>query len=176
MTQLDLNGRTVLITGGAGFIGSNLALSVERQFPKCRVIVADAFVLGHFQNLRGFRGECLAADIASEQDLKQLAGLRFDYLFHQAAISDTTVADQQLMVRVNTNASPGAYSVTTNCEGQRRTVNDVFTVIGGVRGGLGGSSSSGATPTDIAIGGGLVAAAAIGGGVFWMRRRSESKI
>ncbi|MFF7263941.1 hypothetical protein ACFZCL_27220 [Streptomyces sp. NPDC008159] len=79
-------------------------------------------------------------------------------------------------VRVNTNANPGAYSVTTNCEGQRRTFNDVFTVIGGVRGGLGGSSSSGATPTDIAIGGGLVAAAAIGGGVFWMRRRSENKI
>ena len=104
MTQLDLNGRTVLITGGAGFIGSNLALHIEQQFPKCRVIVADAFALGHFQNLRGFRGECLAADIASEVDLKQLAGLRFDYLFHQAAISDTTVTDQQLMLRVNTNA------------------------------------------------------------------------
>ncbi|BBC38378.1 Membrane protein [Streptomyces graminofaciens] len=78
-------------------------------------------------------------------------------------------------VRVNANASPGSYSVTTNCEGQRKTFNGVFTVIGGVRGGLGGSSTSGATPTDIAIGGGLVAAAAIGGGVFWMRRRSENK-
>lgn len=79
-------------------------------------------------------------------------------------------------VRVNSNASPGSYSVTTNCEGRRKTFNDVFTVVGGVRGGLGGSSSSGATPTDIAIGGGLVTAAVIGGGLFWMRRRSESRI
>jgi ADP-L-glycero-D-manno-heptose 6-epimerase len=102
--QTDLNGKTVLITGGAGFIGSNLALHIEQHFHKCRVIVADAFALGHFQNLRGFRGECLAADITSEQDLKQLAGLRFDVLFHQAAISDTTVADQGQMLRVNANA------------------------------------------------------------------------
>jgi LPXTG-motif cell wall-anchored protein len=49
-------------------------------------------------------------------------------------------------------------------------------VIGGVRGGLGGSSATGATPTDMAIGGGLVAAAVIGGGVFLMRRRAERRI
>jgi hypothetical protein len=41
---------------------------------------------------------------------------------------------------------------------------------------LGGSSSAGATPTDMAIGGGLVALAVIGGGVFWMRRRSEKPV
>jgi hypothetical protein len=79
-------------------------------------------------------------------------------------------------VTVNSNATPGAYSVTTNCEGRRRTFNGVFTVVGGVRGGLGGSSTSGATPADIAIGGGLVTAALVGGGVFWMRRRSENRI
>ncbi|MBD9722382.1 hypothetical protein PV755_36305 [Streptomyces caniscabiei] len=79
-------------------------------------------------------------------------------------------------VRVNSDASPGSYSVTTHCEGERKTFTGVFTVIGGVRGGLGGSSSTGATTTDIAIGGGLVTAAVVGGGVFWMRRRSENKI
>ncbi|EKX66504.1 hypothetical protein Sipo8835_13420 [Streptomyces ipomoeae] len=79
-------------------------------------------------------------------------------------------------VRVNANASTGSHSVTTNCEGRTKTFTNVFTVIGGVRGGLGGSSSVGATPTDIAIGGGLVASAVIGGGVFWMRRRAENKI
>ncbi|MFD2684640.1 hypothetical protein ACFS5L_07215 [Streptomyces phyllanthi] len=79
-------------------------------------------------------------------------------------------------VTVNSNASPGTYSVTTNCENRRRTFNGVFTVVGGVRGGIGGSSTSGATPTDIAIGGGLVTAALVGGGVFWMRRRSEGRI
>lgn len=79
---------------------------------------------------------------------------------------------------VSSTASPGLYSITVNCTGGRNplTRSDAFTVIGGVRGGLGGSSSTGATPTDMAIGGGLVAAAAIGGGVFWMRRRSEKRI
>ena len=46
----------------------------------------------------------------------------------------------------------------------------------GVRGGLGGSTSTGATPTDMAIGGGLIAVAVVGGAVFWMRRRAEKRI
>jgi hypothetical protein len=79
-------------------------------------------------------------------------------------------------VTVNSNATAGSYSVTTSCEGRPQAFSGVFTVIGGVRGGLGGSSSTGATPTDMAIGGGLVAAALVGGGVFWMRRRSENRI
>ncbi|MER7571344.1 hypothetical protein ACFVP3_03660 [Streptomyces sp. NPDC057806] len=77
---------------------------------------------------------------------------------------------------INSNASPGTYDITVTCSGKTLTRPAAFTVIGGVRGGIGGSSSSGATPTDIAIGGGLVAAAVVGGGLFWMRRRSEKGI
>lgn len=77
---------------------------------------------------------------------------------------------------INSNANPGSYDITVTCDGRTLTRPAAFTVIGGVRGGIGGSNSSGATPTDIAIGGGLVAAAVIGGGVFWMRRRSEKRI
>ncbi|MFF3483151.1 hypothetical protein ACFYXC_07700 [Streptomyces sp. NPDC002701] len=78
---------------------------------------------------------------------------------------------------VNSSAAPGAYDITVHCHGKPAlTKSAAFTVIGGVRGGLGGSSSSGATPTDMAIGGTLVGLALVGGGVFWMRRRSESKI
>ncbi|MET9731003.1 hypothetical protein ABZZ79_10160 [Streptomyces sp. NPDC006458] len=77
---------------------------------------------------------------------------------------------------INSDAAPGSYSITVNCTGRQPLTRDAaFTVIGGVRGGLGGSSTSGATPTDMAIGGGLVALAAIGGGVFWMRRRAEKR-
>ncbi|MFD5479662.1 hypothetical protein [Streptomyces hawaiiensis] len=77
---------------------------------------------------------------------------------------------------INSNARPGSYDITVNCSGKRMTKPQAFTVIGGVRGGIGGSSTTGATPTDMAIGGGLVAAAVVGGGVFWMRRRAERRI
>jgi hypothetical protein len=77
---------------------------------------------------------------------------------------------------INANATPGPYDITVTCDGRSLTRPAAFTVLGGVRGGIGGSSSSGATPTDMAIGGGLVAAAVIGGGVFWMRRRAEKRI
>ncbi|MEV7792066.1 hypothetical protein [Streptomyces sp. NPDC087512] len=77
---------------------------------------------------------------------------------------------------IKENARPGSYDITVNCSGRTLTRPAAFTVIGGVRGGLGGSSTSGATPTDIAIGGGLVTAAVAGGGLFWMRRRAERRI
>ncbi|MFF0014304.1 hypothetical protein [Streptomyces sp. NPDC005374] len=77
---------------------------------------------------------------------------------------------------VNQNAATGSHSMSVVCANGTVINPTAFTVIGGVRGGLGGSSSTGATPTDMAIGGGLVALAVIGGGVFWMRRRSERHI
>ncbi|NUP24823.1 MAG: hypothetical protein HOZ81_53975 [Streptomyces sp.] len=79
---------------------------------------------------------------------------------------------------IDRNARSGAHSITVHCTGAGRPLThpNAFTVIGGVRGGLGGSSTTGATPTDMAIGGGLIAVALIGGGVFWMRRRAEKQI
>ncbi|AZQ32821.1 MULTISPECIES: hypothetical protein [Streptomyces] len=79
---------------------------------------------------------------------------------------------------IDNRARPGAHSITVTCTnaGRPLTHPNAFTVIGGVRGGLGGSTATGATPTDMAIGGGLIAMAVIGGGVFWMRRRAEKRI
>ncbi|MFD0395566.1 hypothetical protein ACFQ3Z_39620 [Streptomyces nogalater] len=72
---------------------------------------------------------------------------------------------------VDRAAHRGRYSVTVRCDGRTLTRRDAFTVLGGVNGGLGGSRTGGATPTDMAIGGGLVATALVGGGAFWLRRR-----
>ena len=77
---------------------------------------------------------------------------------------------------IDADARPGPYDITVHCSGRSLTRPAAFTVIGGVRGGIGGSSTSGATPTDVAIGGALVAAAAVGGGDFWLRRRAEKRI
>ncbi|MER7171647.1 MULTISPECIES: hypothetical protein [Streptomyces] len=76
---------------------------------------------------------------------------------------------------IYSHASFGHHSVTATCGGQSVTKDLALTVVGPAHGGTGGSVTSGATSTDIAIGTGLVAAAVAGGGMFWLRRRGESK-
>ena len=90
--------KRALVTGGAGFIGSNLAVELERLGWK--VSVLDDFSSGHFENLKGFSGEVIGGDIRSPQDWAQRVG-PVDAVFHQAAITDTTVTDQLRMMRVN---------------------------------------------------------------------------
>ena len=103
-TDCDFNGKTILITGGAGFVGSNIAFHIQENYPDARIVIFDAFVLGHFKNLTGFRGELISGDIGNKEDLNRLRDYQFDFIFHEAAISDTTVMDQKLVTHINTNA------------------------------------------------------------------------
>ncbi len=95
----------VLITGGAGFIGSNLAKAVERRYPKAKVYVLDNFSSGHFKNLLGFRGEVITGDLSDPELWEWLKNnFTFDVVFHKGAITDTTVQDQFKMLRVNADS------------------------------------------------------------------------
>ena len=87
-----------LVTGGAGFVGSNLALELEKAGND--VVILDDFAAGNFKNLPGFKGDVVAADIAAPQEWLYKVG-HVDAIFHQAAITDTTVTDQKKMMRVN---------------------------------------------------------------------------
>ena len=114
--NIDFNHKTILITGGAGFIGSNLAFYFQENFPKANIIIFDCFrnqstfsngnltSFGHFKNLIGFRGSIITGDITNNDDLIKLNDYKFDYIFHQAAISDTRVYDQEIIMKTNLNS------------------------------------------------------------------------
>ncbi|GAB6065186.1 ADP-glyceromanno-heptose 6-epimerase [Aquifex pyrophilus] len=95
----------ILITGGAGFIGSNLAFALQEKYPRAKIYVLDNFSSGHFKNLIGFKGEVITGDI-TDRELWDYIGkkFRFDVIFHEAAITDTTVMDQFLMMRTNADS------------------------------------------------------------------------
>ena len=115
--DIDFNNKTILITGGAGFIGSNLAFYFQKNFPEATIVVLDCFrneetfsngnlkSFGHFKNLLGFKGVIISGNINDKSLLQNLENdYKFDYIFHQAAISDTTVNEQDLMIKTNVNA------------------------------------------------------------------------
>ena len=90
-----------LVTGGAGFIGSNIAFALEGE-RKAKVAVLDNFSSGSYKNLVGFGGDVIADDIRSRSWFDR-AG-KVDAVLHQAAIVDTTEADQRKMMEVNVDA------------------------------------------------------------------------
>ena len=114
--DIDFNHKTILITGGAGFIGSNLAFYFQEYFPDAKVVIFDTFrsestfsngnlqSFGHYKNLIGFHGDILCGNLNRERDLALLDAYNFDYIFHEAAISDTRVYDQEIVMQTNVNS------------------------------------------------------------------------
>lgn len=93
----------ILVTGGAGYIGSNITAALTER-PGIDVVVADNFSSGDWRNLVHVDCELRALDCNDPQLLEEIADGAFTTIFHEAAITDTTVMDQRLMIEVNTNA------------------------------------------------------------------------
>src|SRR5688572_20765047 len=95
----------VLVTGGAGFIGSNLAKKLAADGHD--TVAADSFLSASWTNLLDFAGDVLTLRDHEDVDSLRDAG-PFDVIFHQASITgvikdETTAgtADQHRMMRNN---------------------------------------------------------------------------
>ena len=124
--NLDFRKKTILITGGAGFIGSNLAHYIQNNFEDALVVVFDCFrnedrlnngnlkSFGHYKNLIDFRGEIICGNINNKSDLELLNRYKFNYIFHHAAISDTRIYDQEIVMRTNVNTFTDILEIANN--------------------------------------------------------------
>ncbi len=85
-----------LVTGGAGFIGSNLALELEKQGHS--VVVIDNLQTGNLKNLEGFQGEFIKGDVSKPMKISKV-----DVIFHEAAITDPRHPDDNETYEKNIN-------------------------------------------------------------------------
>ncbi|HYE61548.1 MAG TPA: NAD-dependent epimerase/dehydratase family protein [Phycisphaerales bacterium] len=97
-----------VVTGGAGFVGSNLVAALLRHDPRAEVVVVDDCRTGSFANLMEaferqsqppFRGRMITESFGKVNAGMLVEGARA--VFHLAAITDTTVSDEAEMIREN---------------------------------------------------------------------------
>ncbi|MFI4916300.1 MAG: NAD-dependent epimerase/dehydratase family protein [Phycisphaerales bacterium JB060] len=118
---------TYIVTGGAGFVGSNCCAALASARPDAHVICIDDFRVGSFRNLieafkRHELGSVSCEVIAQDWSyLHTILGSRPVAVVHMAAITDTTVEDQAQML--DENAGPAWEGLLESvCEAGHRLV------------------------------------------------------
>jgi ADP-L-glycero-D-manno-heptose 6-epimerase len=87
-----------LVTGGAGFIGSNMVARLN-EAGAGDIVVNDS--LGHGEKWRNLAKRQLADIVPPGELLGWLAGRKLDAVIHFGAISDTTATDGDLVIATN---------------------------------------------------------------------------
>jgi ADP-L-glycero-D-manno-heptose 6-epimerase len=88
----------LLVTGGAGFIGSNIVASLN-EAGRSDVVVND--VLGSQGKWRNLAKRQLADFVPPDDLFAWLEGRKLDAVIHMGAISETTATDGDLVLRTN---------------------------------------------------------------------------
>lgn len=94
----EIRNLNILVTGGAGFIGSNL---VRQLYKKNSVTVLDNFSSGNRNNLNGVGAIVIDADVVAKGLGRKFNGEQFDVIFHMASITDTTRPDTKFVLKQN---------------------------------------------------------------------------
>jgi ADP-L-glycero-D-manno-heptose 6-epimerase len=92
----------LLVTGGAGFIGSNVVAALN-DAGRTDVVVCD--LLGHDGKWRNLAKRQLADIVPPAELTNWLTGRRLDAVIHLGAISETTATDADLVVETNFRSS-----------------------------------------------------------------------
>lgn len=87
----------VLLTGAAGFIGSNIAKYLQQK--SVDLLALDDFSHSDYRNILDLNLDVVWADICDKSTYSKLP--KVDAVIHEAAITDTTLADDKRMVKVN---------------------------------------------------------------------------
>ncbi len=116
---------TYIVTGGAGFIGSNLVAKLMSNEPDAFIYVVDDFRTGSYANIveacqragvGPFTGFVLAESVGELSWQPALLGLRPKAVFHLAAITDTLEFDEQKMLRSNTEPFADILESCVECD------------------------------------------------------------
>ena len=98
----------VLVTGGAGFIGSNFVRYLAAHRPDWRITVVDLLTYaGNLSNIQDLldtaRVSFVRADICDAKSMQELFSRKFDFVFHFAAEShvDRSILNASEFVRTN---------------------------------------------------------------------------
>jgi dTDP-glucose 4,6-dehydratase len=98
----------ILVTGGAGFIGSNFILYLLKNYADCKLVNLDLLTYaGNLENLNGARGnpryQFIRADITNFAVVNKIINRGFDAIVNFAAEShvDRSIKEPSIFVRTN---------------------------------------------------------------------------
>jgi len=119
--------KRIVITGGAGFVGSNLARRIQEEYPDAAMLILDDFRTGTFANLVpnsapgdqggwSYRGEIIARPLNDMELYEIVVDFEPDVIFHEASITDTTVTDEAKMIADNVEPFEALLDVVANAD------------------------------------------------------------